>query len=244
MMRTMNRRIFALSTGLIACFISACSSNAGTTESSLDAGDSPEAAADAGASEAGPIAPECEESFCAQVDVSAKLQCHDAVSNKDFSMTTSLSGRTTEVTCDVEDKEGGGQDLRIGVRPGSATPEDASEAWLRIRSFTGPGTYPLVHVKDEGSHQGFELSGKATSSEGHQTVGTLHCLPSPCEAVVAPETEPVPNDPGTVKEWRVRLEVRCAAGGTLSNMHCESDARTVCTFDEAPTLRFDVACRK
>ncbi len=54
------------------------------------------------ASGAGPIAPECAESFCAQVDASASLDCYDPISDAKFTMSMAVRGRTTEVTCAID----------------------------------------------------------------------------------------------------------------------------------------------
>lgn len=70
----------------------------------------------------------------------------------------------------------------------------------------------------------------------------MECLPSPCEAVVSEGSEPIPNDPYTVHEFRLRVDITCDAGGTLTDMlGCDSGG-TTCTFVEAPTLAFQVVC--
>lgn len=237
---------FASIVAVVASVTGACTQKTDTTSTTAQDGGAPAAQVDAAVPGAGPIAPECSESFCAQVDASASLDCYDPISDAKFTMSMAVRGRTTEVTCAIDAPPGGGQDLLLGARPENASDKDVSEIALRIRGYEGPGRYPLVNLPDDGANLGLAITANSsrTSPASYETVGTNACVPSPCEAIVAPETDPLPNDPMAAKEWRVRVTVECPAGGRVTTMACEANAQTACTFISAPTIRLDVACRR
>lgn len=194
----------------------------------------------------GPIAPSCASSFCAEVELDSKLACRDTVSEVDFTLATRISGKTDQVSCYGDKNASGGLDLRVGISPDATASEDASnnEVWFKLRNYTGPGTYPLENLADDGDHMGLKLTGKSAGhSEGVITVGTVACIPKVCEAIVAEGSQPIPTDESTVHEFRVRVEIRCPRGGEVGNMHCEA-GNTRCTFSETPTLLADLACRQ
>ncbi len=191
----------------------------------------------------GPIAPNCASSFCAEVEAAVQLACRDDTNEVDFTMATRLAGKTDQVTCGGDQNASGGMDLRIGLSPMPGAPEN-NEVWFKLRNYTGPGTYPLVNLADEGDHMGLKLIGTTTGhSEGVRTVGTASCIPQACQAIVAEGSEPIPTDEMSTHEFRVRVEVRCPRGGAVGDMNCEQGS-TRCTFAETPTLLADLACRQ
>jgi hypothetical protein len=201
--------------------------------------------ADAGAGEGGPgtgpIAPECtkELAWCAQGHAAASLACKD-VDGKPYTITTTFSGKTDNVACAVS--ESGDLELRLGPPQADTAAYDTHWVRFRLRSYTGGGTYELTRSADEDIDHGFQLQGAAGGSqadEGALTAGTWACGPSPCKAVVAPESEPIPNG-DDVQEFRVRVEVRCDPSGKLW-WHPDCNA-TDCSFTSAPTFNFDVQC--
>lgn len=193
----------------------------------------------------GPIAPGCEKSFCAEVDLGAKLSCRDTVSELDFTLATAIRGKTDQLSCSGDKNTTGGSDLVVGIDPLGTAPESGSHSvWFRLRNYTGPGTYPLENLADDGDHLGLKLVG---ASAGHTekviTVGTVACIPKVCEAIVAEGSEPIPTDENSTHEFRVRVEIRCPRGGQLGNMICEA-GNTRCQFSETPTFLADLACRQ
>ncbi len=195
------------------------------------------------AQKTGPIAPGCASSFCAEVDAAVQLACRDYANEVDFSMATRLAGKTDQVTCSGDRNASGGLDLWIGLSPMPDAPAD-NQVWFKLRDYTGPGTYPLVNLPDDGDHMGLKLVGTTSGhSESVRTVGTLSCIPQACQAIVAEGSEPIPTDEMSTHEFRVRVEVRCPRGGTVGDMYCEQGA-TRCTFAETPTLLADLACRE
>jgi hypothetical protein len=195
----------------------------------------------------GPIAPACSEAFCADVDVAATLSCTDRVSGSTFTMSTRVVGRTTQVSCAVDASPSGGLDLRLVAAPENAE-GDMSELGFKLRNYTGPGTYPLVNLEEEGDHLGLNVRGNVPRAPGEsgnaaQNVGSASCRPSACQAIVAEGSEPIPTDEYSTHEFRVRAEVRCPAGSTLGGLGCGDDETVSCTFDRTPTLLVDFACR-
>lgn len=196
----------------------------------------------------GPIAPGCAGSFCAEVDLDVKLACRDTINDVDYTQATRITGKTGELTCSSQPgKDGKTKDLRVGISPSKDAPEDvfnSNEVWFLLRNYTGPGTYPLVNVADEGSHMGFAVKGKTSGhTEDVITVGTVECVPQACEAIVAEGSDLLPTDENQTHDFRVRVEIRCPRGGQIGNMHCEP-GNTRCTFSETPTLLADLVCNE
>ncbi len=196
--------------------------------------------------DAGPtIAPGCAASVCSEVELAASFDCYSPILDQQFTMTAGISGVVAQTTCDVIDAAAA-QDLAVMVGPVDPDDDDESAFGFRLRGYTGPGTYPLYHLDDEGTHFGLEITGNNTVAPGTgnpwNTVGTRSCEPQICEAIVDEESEPIANDPNTTHDFRVRVEIVCPAGGVLTDMHCEENAQTRCTLTEAPTLKFDVVC--
>ncbi|WP_373048540.1 hypothetical protein [Vulgatibacter sp.] len=187
-----------------------------------------------------PIAPNCASSFCAEVEVDSRLSCHDPIGEKDYALVTNIQGRTEQVSC-YADGYGDGTskpDLVVGIAMDGAG-DDASEVWFRLRNYVGAGTYQLYNVADDLNHVGLLLQ----NSDG-LAAGTLDCVPASCVATVSENSDLLPDDPMQTHEFRVRVEISCPGGSTVTDMHCESEFQTVCTFDAAPTLRFDLACNQ
>ncbi len=198
------------------------------------------------AQKTGPIAPNCAEAFCAEVEFGSKLACRDNISELDFTLATRISGKTDQLSCAGVQNASGSLDLHVAVRPAlTASEEEAAgnEVGFKLRNYTGPGTYPLENLPDDGDYMGLKLTGK---SAGHHekviTVGTVACIPKVCEAIVADGSQPVPTDEMSTHEFRVRVEIRCPRGGQVGNMHCEGG--TMCSFAETPTLLADLVCRQ
>lgn len=193
------------------------------------------------------IAPNCETSVCAEVDVSAALTCRDDILEIDFTMATNISGRVDQTSCGVDDV-GGGQDLSITVGPVDPGSEETSFVSFRLRNYKGPGTYPLSMLEEEGNFTGLELHGNNTVPDGvgshDNSVGTVYCKPVICEATVAEGSEPIPNDPSTVHDFRLRVDIACPSGGILTDFNVCDDppTGTTCTLDAAPTLKLDLVC--
>ncbi len=192
------------------------------------------------------IAPNCAEAWCAEVEIDAKLSCTDPIWETSHPLEARISGRTHEVSCSGAEGAAGGLDLAVGISPNERAEGDASDVWFVIRNYTGPGTYDLFNVDEEGDHIGLKIVGNVAGSEAkrEQIVGTNACQPAPgCTAIVAEPSELIPNDPMSTHEFRVRAKIECPAGARLTDMHCDSAAAVVCTFDEAPMFEFEVACR-
>lgn len=173
------------------------------------------------------------------------MSCDAPIAEKSFQFTTSIQGLTKELSCWGEENGGGGMDLGVGVSPADGQGGgNYSSVWFRLRDYTGPGTYPLYNVDGEGNHEGLMISGNVDIEDWNldQTVGTVACRESACEAIVAENSDTIPNDAYETHEFRVRVEVRCPAGATLTDMLCDDDA-TSCAFVGEPTLKFDLACR-
>lgn len=241
--------IHSLSTTLIsAALLLACGGKgAGVPQSGAgvpQSGGAPTPGGDTfAAQKTGPIAPRCASSFCAEVEAAVQLACRDDTNEVDFTMATKLTGKTDQVTCGGEKNASGGMDLRIGLSPMPGAPEN-NHVWFQLRNYTGPGTYPLVNLADEGDHMGLKLVGTTSGhSERERTVGTATCIPQACQAIIAEGSQPIPTDEMSTHEFRVRVEVRCPRGGAVGDMNCEQGA-TRCTFAETPTLLADLACRQ
>lgn len=191
------------------------------------------------------IAPLCETAACSQAELSASFDCYSPILEQHFTMTAALSGLVDQTSCGVYDV-GAEQDLEVLIGPVDPSSDDASAFGFRLRGYEGPGTYPLYHLAEEGDHHGLSITGNNTVTPGtgnpFNTVGTLSGEPSICSAIVHEESEQIPNDPNTVHDFRVRVEIRCPAGGVLTDMHYEEDAQTRCTLKAAPTLTADVLC--
>ena len=198
----------------------------------------------------GPIAPECTEAneWCAQVQVDAQLACKD-VDSLDYTITTRFSGKTDGVACGAEDtgaKDGSSHDLWLTLTPPQSSDGygiHAVQFWLA--DYKGPGTYALASVESgDYRNRGIWLQGAASGSQADEkaaSAGSELCKPSPCQAIVAQESEPIPHDDSQVQAFRVRVEVQCTDGGELwSHPDCEANSR--CTLQGAPTLKFDVVC--
>lgn len=172
----------------------------------------------------------------------SELDCYDPAWEQEFKTTTRIEGLTTEVSCYGRDG-----DLRVQIAPHTDKEDRYHKVSFRLRSYTGPGRYALTNNPDESANIGLEIVGRTDRPDGRgnddQVIGTNACFPSACEAVVAEGSDPIPNDPMTVQEFRVRVEVHCEAGSKLYDMHCDERHVTACTFPTTPTLRFDVACR-
>ncbi|OJY19515.1 MAG: hypothetical protein BGO98_14470 [Myxococcales bacterium 68-20] len=188
----------------------------------------------------GPIAPDCTEAlaWCAQGHAYANLSCKD-VDGKPYTITTTFSGKTDNVSCAVDER-----DLALIVGPPQADTEayNTHSIRFRLRNYTGGGTYELARSADEGSGHGFELQGAAGGSQADErsaVAATMACGPSPCRAIVAPESEPFPND-DSVREFRLRVEIQCDAAGKLW-WHPDCNG-TDCNLTSAPTIYFDIQC--
>jgi hypothetical protein len=189
----------------------------------------------------GPIAPECTESldWCAQGHADVRISCKD-VDGKPYTITTTFAGKTDNVACAVSDS--GDLALTLGPRQADTAAYDTHWVRFRLRNYTGGGTYELTRSADEDIDHGFEMQGAAGGSqadEGALTAGTWACGPSPCKAIVAPESEPIPKG-DSVREFRLRLQVQCDAAGKLW-WHPDCNASD-CSFTSTPALSFDIQC--
>jgi hypothetical protein len=214
------------------------------------AGDTPQVDASTGTSThvTGPIAPECTEPLdsCAQVDVDAVLACKD-VDSHDFTITTRFSGKTDGVSCAAEDTGDGSHDLWMTLQPPQANSEAYNTHAVRfwLPNYAGPGRYELESLETgDFRNMGIWFQGATGGSQAQEKSKSANdeaCTPSPCHAIVAEESEPVPHDPSGVQEFRVRVEVKCSAGGELWwHPDCKGNSR--CTIEGEPTLKFDVQC--
>lgn len=199
------------------------------------------------AQKTGPIAPNCAGAVCAEVELASQLACRDTVSELDFSLTTQISGKTDQVSCYGDKNKSGALDLVVSFAPDGSASEDvagSNSVGFRLRNYTGPGTYPLENLADDGDHTGVKIVGKTSGHhERTATVGTVSCIPKVCEAIVAEGSQPIPTDEMSTHEFRVRVEVRCPRGGQLGNQACEP-GNTRCSFSATPTFLADVACRQ
>lgn len=186
-----------------------------------------------------PIDPGCSGlDWCAQGSASVALSCVD-VDGVPYSITTTLSGQTDAVSCSVS-----GSDLDLDIGAPQGTPANGVH-WVRFRmnNYTGEGTYPLTRTGDQDIDHGFQISG--ATAGGHMTdeltgtAGTWACGPSPCQAIVAPESDAIPNG-DSVTAFRLRVEIQCEAGGSLW-WHPEC-GDTQCSFNSAPSISYDVQC--
>ena len=162
-----------------------------------------------------------------------------SVDGKPYTITTTFSGRTDNVACSVDEKD---LELTVGPPQADTVAYNTHAIRFRLRSYEGGGTYELARSADEGSGHGFELQGTAGGggADEHSAVAaTMACGPSPCRAIVAPESEPIPND-DVVHEFRLRVEIQCDAGGKLW-WHPDC-AATDCDITSAPTIYFDIQC--
>lgn len=189
------------------------------------------------------IAPNCDEAWCAEVEIDVTMSCEDPLSEQSFSVETSIQGLTRQLSCWGEENASGGMDLGVGVGPADGqSGGNFSEVGFRIRNYDGPGTYELFNVEGEGNHEGLIITGNPDDTEiPAQTVGTVACRTSTCEAIVSENSDSIPTDPYSVHEFRVRVEVVCPAGASLGNFLCDDDA-TICSFTKEPTLHFDLLC--
>lgn len=241
-------RLLASASFLVASVAAGCGGGkpGGATTATGTTTTTPPSGADTfAAQKTGPIAPGCASSFCAEVELDATLACHDATSDVKFTLATNIRGKTDQLSCAAVENKAGGLDLHVGVSPDATAgeAEAGKEVWFKLRSYKGPGTYPLENLADDADHMGLKLSGLTTGhSERHATVGTVSCIPKICEAIVAEGSQPIPSG-DTVQEFRVRVEIRCPRGGQVGNMLCE-EGSTRCTFSETPTLLADLACRQ
>lgn len=210
-----------------------------------DAGDGDgDGGADAEASTPHVIAPQCDETFCAQADVEAELSCYSDAYEAAFTMKLAIAGKTDGAFCAVNG-EGAAQDLTLTVRAPDAKENDHSTLGFTLRGYTGPGTYPLYNGSGESDHIGLKLTGNAERTNGNadQTIGTWECMdPPPCEAIVAEGSDPIPTE-ASVKAFRVRAEVRCKPDIKLGDpLICDDPKDVGCSFVGTPTLRTDIVC--
>lgn len=229
---------------LLLSFASACSDDPNSPETKPDQkSDEKEKEKDENKDEGNEIAPNCEQSFCAEVEVAVDLECEDPIWEHSFTTTTRIEGLTTELSCDGDNGA-----LRVGVSPASEASDREHAVWFKLRDYTGPGTYDLFNTEDDNAHIGLEIFGKTNRPEGQgnreQAIGTNACFSSACKAIVAEGSEPIPNDPMSTHEFRVRVEIHCDAGSKLYDMQCEESDVVTCSFASKPTLRFDLACRQ
>lgn len=190
-----------------------------------------------------PIAPNCEEPWCAEVEIDATMDCVNPLAESEYSMETSIQGLTKELSCYGDENADGGLDLVVGVSPADGQAGgDFSEVWFRLRNYEGAGTYPLHNLASDGNHEGLLIVGNVDGdTNSNQTVGTTSCRETACEAVVSEHSDELPNDPSSAHPFRARVEITCPAGTTLTDMLCDDDA-VACTFVGEPTLKFDVLC--
>ncbi len=228
---------------------SACTNSSSPPRPGPDAGDSSDASSptpqdDGGHGEGGPrtgpIAPDCTEAlaWCAQGHAYANVSCKD-VDGKPYTITTTFSGKTDNVSCGVDERD---LSLIVGPPQADTVAYNTHSSRFRLRNYAGGGTYELARSADEGSDHGLELQGAAGGSQADErsaVAATMACGPSPCRAVVAPESEPIPND-DSVREFRLRVEIQCDAGGTLW-WHPDCNGSD-CRLTSAPTLYFDIQC--
>lgn len=192
------------------------------------------------------IAPGCAEAVCSEVDVDVAFGCYDVTLDLEFSMSARISGVVDHTSCAVE-KVAGGTDIGVIVGPVDPDSDETSAIAFRLRDYTGPGTYPLINLAEENDHLGFRVTGNNTIPEGigntSNTVGTMSCFTPLCEAIVAPGSELVPDDPAGAREFRLSVEIRCPAGGQLTDFHgCSDPKGQSCTLSAAPTLAVEVVC--
>lgn len=250
--------ILVLLLGAAACTqVTSSEGDAGPqqADASPDAPAQPDGGNDASVSDGGfftgPIAPECTERLgrCAQVEVDALLACKD-VDSLDYTITTRVSGKIDSVACGVEEtgaKDGSSHDLWLSFQPPQADTEayntHAVQFWLA--DYKGPGTYALESIESgDYRNRGIWFQGATGGSQAGEksaAAGSDVCKPSPCRAIVKQESEPIPHDPYQVQEFRVRVEVQCNDGGELWT-HPDCNAKSRCTLQGAPTLKFDAQC--
>ena len=236
--------IFPVAAVVASACTTSSSSPAPGPDAQASADASPPSTSDGGSGDrgprTGPIAPDCTEplAWCAQGHAYANVACKD-VDGKPYTITTTFSGRTDNVACSVDEKD---LELTVGPPQADTVAYNTHAIRFRLRSYEGGGTYELARSADEGSGHGFELQGAAGGggADEHSAVAaTMACGPSPCRAIVAPESEPIPND-DVVHEFRLRVEIQCDAGGKLW-WHPDC-AATDCDITSAPTIYFDIQC--
>ncbi len=240
--------------GLSACTETETSTETDAGTQAPDASEQPDAGGGDDAGEetdggffTGPIAPECDEPNCAQVEVDALLECKD-VDSQDYTITSRFSGKTDGVSCGVEDtsEDGSSHDVWFHFQP----PQDTEgyningiRFWLK--DYKGPGTYELESA-DTGDYRnmGIYIQGATAGSQADEKTAWAKdelCKPSPCQATVLEGSEQVKHDPSGVQSFRLRVQVTCSDGGELfTHPDCQNNSR--CTIKGEPTLKFDVVC--
>ena len=71
----------------------------------------------------------------------------------------------------------------------------------------------------------------------------IHPLDPPIfpSATVAPGSEPIPNDPNEVHEFRLRVEIECESDGNLWT-HPDCEEVSICTYATPPRAKLDIQC--
>ena len=228
--------LFALgSFGIVAC--TAESSSTKTSENDagsagIDAGSGSDAEGDAA-----PL-PRClgVAQGCVRPQASTELRCEDNRPNgKSWTTSVTLTPADTEGFCRVRRSDA---ETDIEVHAYSPDGERDDALYLRLRKFTGPGTYTLVDEADIGAaNTGLTLRGKGSAAGPNDTyTARAGACGKGCVAVVKSSTTGVPAA-GDYAEYSV--EVDCADGLYDYGEECTSGIK--CTLSDEK-LRVDIGC--
>lgn len=201
---------------------------AGTTPSG------PVASAQVPAARTGALAQGCTDTPCFVADSTVMMSCKRGPTNPaQWSSQHSIQG-VSRGGCVVY-RDAGGADINMQVLP--TEQGNASELFIRLKDYKGPGRYKLVDEADRGAaNRGFYLRANGGVPDKWSTMGATECTPG-CEAIVTERSEALAA-PGQV--FKLDIDVVCSGGTLDDGKPCNNHAS--CTLDRW-TVHVEAVCR-